>query len=95
MIYLNVLLNVKSPDDIAKVRGLLLRQAEASRSEAGCQRFEVYQSHNDPSLFMLIERWDTQQHVDRHRQGHAFREIYEPLVLPLVNRAPHPSDLVS
>ena len=95
MIYVNVLLTVKDEADVATVRALLVQQATLSREEPGCARFEVYHSHSDNKLFTLVERWETQEHLDRHRKGKAFVEIYEPKVLPLVARVPHPSELVS
>jgi len=94
VIHLNVLLTVRNARDIDRVRQLLQQQATASRDEPGCLRFEVYHSQSDPLLFLLVERWASQAHVEQHRQGRAFVELYQPLVLPLVERAPHPCDLV-
>jgi quinol monooxygenase YgiN len=95
MIYVNVILTAKNESDVAKIKELLTEQAALSRAEPGCERFEVYQSESDKKLFILIERWDTQEDLDRHRKAKAFVEIYEPKVLPLVERIPHPSELVS
>ena len=94
MIYLNVVLTVNATVDIDTVRGLLIRQCTASRLEPGCARFEVYHSTTDPTQFVLVEHWQDQQAVDAHRQATAFKQIYEPLVLPLVTRAAHPSLLL-
>ena len=94
MIYLNVLLNVQQVGNIEQVRALLQHMAIASRAEPGCERFEVYHSHNEPAVFLLVERWATQAALDQHRLAKAFREHYTPLVLPLVDRVAHPSDLV-
>lgn len=94
MIYSNVLLTVKNEGDIDKVRELLVQQGTLSKQEPGCARFEVYHSKNQPTLFMLVERWESQEHLDRHREAKAYLEIYQPQVLPLVDRVPHPSDLV-
>jgi quinol monooxygenase YgiN len=94
MIYSNVLLTVKKEDDVEKVQELLVQQGTLSKQEPGCARFEVYHSKNEPTFFMLIERWETQEHLDRHREAKAYLEIYQPLVLPLVDRVPNPSDLV-
>ena len=94
MIYVNVLLTVKQNNNIETVRDLLRQQAALSREEPGCNRFEVYQSRAEPRLFTLIERWDSTPDLEQHREAAAFREIYEPLVLPLVDRVPHPSDLI-
>jgi len=94
VIYLNVMLTVKEDSDIPRVRQLLHQQATQSRREPGCRRFEVYHSQSDRRVFLLVEHWDSQAHVDQHRRGKAFVELYQPLVLPLVERTPHPSDLV-
>ena len=94
MIYLNVALTVKSPASVETVRGLLMEQARLSRQEPGCVRFEVYQSQNDSARFFLNEHWESQAAVDAHRKAHAYTTIYQPQVLPLVERDGHPSNLV-
>lgn len=94
MIYNNVMLEVANQADIETVHVLLRRQGELSRQEPGCNRFEVYQSQTERSLFMLIEQWETSADLEMHREATAFKEIYEPQVLPLVKRVAHPSDLV-
>ncbi len=95
MIYLNVSLTVKKKDDIDRIRGLLADAAALSRQEPGCVRFEVYQSQNDAAKFLLTERWESQADLDRHRTGKAYTTIYQPQVMPLVEREGHPSELVS
>jgi quinol monooxygenase YgiN len=95
MLYLNIWLTVKDPTHVEEVRGLLVQQATMSREEPGCARFEVYQSNNDPTRFLLHERWESQESLDRHRTATAYTTVYQPKVLPLVSREPHPSTLVS
>jgi quinol monooxygenase YgiN len=95
MLYLNIWLTVKDPAQTAQVRDLLAEQARLSRQEPGCVRFEVYHSNNDPSKFLLHERWESQEALDKHRTALAYTTVYQPKVLPLVNREPHPSTLVS
>jgi quinol monooxygenase YgiN len=95
MIYLNVLLTVKDPADSVRVRELLAETARRSRGEPGCTRFEVYHSQTDRRAFLLVERGDTQPHLDAHRSGATIREFYTLNVLPLVERTPHPSDPVA
>jgi quinol monooxygenase YgiN len=95
MIYANIWLTVKEPANVDKVRELLTQQAQLSREEPGCVRFEVYQSQNDATRFLLCERWETQESLDVHRTAHAYTTIYQPQVLPLVIREPHPSHLIS
>lgn len=95
MLYLNIWLTVKDPEHVDEVRDLLREQATLSRQEPGCARFEVYQSNNDPARFLLHERWESQEALDTHRTATAYTTVYQPKVLPLVNREPHPSTLVS
>ncbi len=94
MIYANIWLTVKDPVNIERVRKLLGEQARLSRGEPGCVRFEVYQSQNDAARFLLVERWDTAEALDVHRTAQAYTTIYQPQVLPLVHREPHPSILI-
>ncbi len=95
MLYLNIVLTVKDSANTAEVRELLAEQARLSRQEPGCLRFEVYHSNNDPTKFLLMERWESQEALDKHRTANAYTTVYQPKVLPLVNREPHPSTLVS
>ncbi len=94
MICLHVLLKVKNAADVPAVRDLLREQGRLSRAEPGCLRFEVYQSQNDETRFILGERWESQAALDEHRKATAYTTIYQPRVLPLVDREPHPSALV-
>ena len=94
MLHLNVLLRVKDRKDIDTVKNLLIEAAGHSRSEPGCARFEVYHSTADDTLFILNEHWESQQAIDGHRQGHAYTQIYQPKVIPLVTREGHPSNLL-
>lgn len=94
MIYINVVLTVKDPGDIAEIQSLLAEQGRLSRAEPGCMRFEVYHSQTDPKVFLLNEHWADQTAIDAHRKATAYTTIYQPKVLPKVERVPHPADLV-
>jgi quinol monooxygenase YgiN len=94
MLYLNVLLTVKDPADVDTIKGLLVEQGKHSRQEPGCARFEVYHSTAEPTRFLLVERWESQEAVDAHRKAYAYTQIYQPKVLPLVTREGHPSNLL-
>lgn len=95
MIYLNVVLTVKNANDVAEIESLLAEQGRLSRAEPGCVRFEVYHSQNEPQVFILNEHWADQAAVDAHRKAAAYTTIYQPKVLPKVDRIPHPSKLIS
>ncbi len=95
MIHLNVILTVKEERHIGEVRSLLADQGRLAREEPGCVRFEVYHSRENERVFILHEWWESEEALDVHRKARAFTEIYTPRVLPLVERVPHPSTLVS
>ena len=94
MIYNNVVLTVTDAGDVDEIKSLLREQARLSSEEPGCVRFEVYHSQADLQQFLLVEQWETQEHLDRHREAKAFTELYIPRVIPLVSRVPHASDLL-
>lgn len=94
MIYINVVLTVKDSNDIAEIQSLLSEQCRLSRQEPGCLRFEVYHSQTDPKVFLLNEHWADQPSIDAHRKATAYTTIYQPKVLPRVDRVPHPSTLI-
>jgi quinol monooxygenase YgiN len=37
-----------------------------TRSESGCINYDLHQSGDDPSLFMLYENWVSKQDLDEH-----------------------------
>ena len=95
MIHTNIVLRVKDEEDVDTIRDLLREQGRLSRGEPGCARFEVYHSQADPQVFLLVEWWESSEALDVHRTAKAYTEIYQPKVLPLVERTPHPSTLVT
>jgi quinol monooxygenase YgiN len=94
MIYANIWLTVKDAADVPMIRDCLAEQGRLSRAEPGCARFEVYHSQADPTRFLLVERWESQEAIDMHRKAKAYTEIYQPKVLPRVTRDGHVSTLV-
>ena len=89
MFHINVWLTVKDAAHVGEVRTLLAEAARLSRAEQGCCGFEVYHSQSDKQKFLLSERWESEQAWQNHRSEKAFTEIYQPKVLPLVEREPH------
>ena len=86
---------MKDAKDVPEIRELLREQGRRlSRAEPGCARFEVYQSNVDETRFFLIERWDSNEALDLHRKAKAYTEIYQPKVLPKVDRQGHVSTMI-
>ncbi len=94
MIYLNVVLTVKDAADIAFVRSKMTELGRLARTDAGCVRFEVYQSQSEPRAFFLNEWWVDAAALDAHRKTKAFVETYLATVVPKLDRVPHPSELL-
>ncbi|SEA08908.1 Quinol monooxygenase YgiN [Desulfuromusa kysingii] len=96
MFHIMVLLKVKNPRDIDTVATLLAQvSAVTLEEESCCKKLDVYHSQVDPNLFVLVEQWDKKEDWEAHRNERAFKEIYQPQVLPLVEREPHISELIS
>ncbi|SFH52868.1 putative quinol monooxygenase [Planctomicrobium piriforme] len=95
MYAVNVILTAKNADDVPRLAELLREQGWLSRAEPGCLQFDVCHSQNDASVFLLIERWETKQSWEVHRTAIAYTTIYQPQVLPLVDRVPHVSELLT
>ncbi len=89
MFCINVVLTVKAESQIDRVAELLTAAGRLSREEPGCVSFEVCHSTNDPRIILLCERWESEQAWKEHREREAFLTIYQPQVLPLVDRVPH------
>ncbi|WP_237226398.1 putative quinol monooxygenase [Rubinisphaera sp. JC750] len=94
MFVINVILQVNNADDVSEVRDNLRRAGQLSRTEPGCHLFEVCQDQNNPQTFLLCERWESKQAWEVHREAEAFTTIYQPLVLPKVERTPYFCDLI-
>ena len=76
MICMNIILTVKEECDIEAVRDLLCQAMSKSRSEPGCDRFDVYHSQLEANRFTMIEHWSSQETLDAHRQAEALSLIH-------------------
>lgn len=55
------------PSDLEAFKGTTYENASNSIKEPGIVRFDVYQQSDDPSKFMLVEIYKTEQDVEKHR----------------------------
>ena len=95
LFHIIVVLTANRESDVSEIEQLLQESAGLSREEPGCERFEVYHSQSDNSVFLLSEWWESEDAWKAHRERCAVQEIYMPKVLPLVDRTPHISSLIS
>lgn len=94
MLCLTVMILVRDPADVPRVRDLLSQQRRGSLTEPGCLKFDVYHSTAEPRRFVLVEHWASAEALEAHRVAEAYTTIYKPHVLPLVDREGHPSELL-
>ncbi len=40
-----------------------------SQQEAGCIRYELWQDNEDPTIFAMVEEWESGEHLDAHLAG--------------------------
>lgn len=95
MIHLTVVLTVRDPADVPFVRTTMTELGRLAKLDAGCVRFEVYHSQVDKRVFFLNEIWESAASLDAHRQTKAFVDTYMKTVVPKLERAPHPCDLLA
>ncbi len=83
-----LLLNIErkvKPEHIATLRDSFLKCKVETLKEEGCERYDIYQSCEDPTIFFIYEIWTT---VEAHKKHNATphvkihseecRGIYEP-----------------
>jgi quinol monooxygenase YgiN len=94
MFCLNVFLTVRDPGNVDSVKHMLTQCGRLSRAEPGCLSFDVCHARDTPQSFILCERWESEQAWREHREREAFQTIYQPKVLPLVERTPYICDVL-
>lgn len=68
------------PEHVERFREVTVRNAEASRREAGCVRFDVLQQADDPTRFTFIEMFESEEAGTVHRESGHFRQWLEEAV---------------
>jgi quinol monooxygenase YgiN len=74
-----------------EVKRTLLANVALTRAERGCIDYDLHQSHEDASLFLFYENWESQEDLDAHsRSAHiqalrarAGELLAEPAVIEL------------
>jgi quinol monooxygenase YgiN len=54
----------------------------ASRQEEGCEQYELFQSLEDPDTLVILERWASQELLDKHLAAARTADptVIEPIV---------------
>lgn len=65
---------------VERFREITLENAEASRGEEGCVRFDVLQQADDPTRFTFIEMFKSEEAGAVHRESGHFKKWLEEAV---------------
>jgi quinol monooxygenase YgiN len=73
--------------EVDSVRDAHLSMVESTRAEPGCIDYDLYQSHDDPSVMFFYENWTDPEALRRHMNTPNFYrfvrgEIDRRLVVP-------------
>ncbi len=79
MIRLNVFVET-TPGHLAEVVEGLNTLAEASRAEAGCRGYEIYQNTIAPTRLFIVETWAGDDALALHNESPHFTTILPPLM---------------
>jgi quinol monooxygenase YgiN len=66
------------------VVGLLRQLAKQSREEPGNIAFDVFENIDDPTLFVLLERYRSREAFAAHRETTHFRTLVLGQIVPLL-----------
>lgn len=67
-------------EHVERFREITLQNAEASRGEAGCVRFDVLQQADDPTRFTFIEMFSSEADAVAHRETGHFKKWLDDAV---------------
>ncbi len=45
------------------------------QGELGCESYVLHQNINNPLQFIMLERWQSQQHLDAHEKAAPFQKL--------------------
>ena len=47
----------------------ILNLIQASQTDAGCLAYDLFESHTEPNVFMMIEKWSDAQALEIHNKN--------------------------
>ena len=69
--YINII-----PEKIPGVLEASRKVRLSSISESGCERYDFFQSPDDPSKVVFVEEWTSMDHLSAHFEQAAFKEFF-------------------
>ena len=68
------------PEHVERFREATVRNAEVSRGEEGCVRFDVIQQTDDPTRFTFVEIFHSKEDGAKHLETSHFKQWLEEAV---------------
>ncbi|MGZ8177176.1 putative quinol monooxygenase [Williamsia sp. SKLECPSW1] len=88
---LHVVATISAKEGTADGLGAALKKlAEASRGDAGCIAYEVYESASTPGTFITVEKWESQEALDAHMAAPHVADAFATQGEAIDNVAIHP-----
>jgi quinol monooxygenase YgiN len=54
---------------VEEVKRACLALVEPSRADKGCLSYDLYQSNDDPAIFIFFETWESREDIERHLES--------------------------
>ena len=64
-------------DKVEEVKKGLLNLAHLTQQEPGCKSYELHQSSDDESAFLIYEEWVSPDYLDKHMKSPHFKAWQE------------------
>ena len=78
--YVVVVHSHNQPEHVKRFGEITLQNAEASRGEAGCVRFDILQQADDPTRFTFVEIFKSKEDGAKHLETSHFKKWVEEAV---------------
>jgi quinol monooxygenase YgiN len=75
------------PDKIPDALEACRKVRQPSLDEMGCERYDFFQSPDDPTGIVFVEEWTSKSQLDTHFEQAAFKEFFATLS-PYLQRPP-------
>jgi quinol monooxygenase YgiN len=63
-----------APGKTAEFAGVFKAVQATALQDEGCEQYELFQSLDDPDTVVLLERWASQELLDRHMEAERSRD---------------------
>ncbi len=70
---------VLQPDKVEPALKACQTVKRHSLTEDGCERYDFFQSLDDPTRIVFVEEWSSKPHLDTHFQQAAFQAFFAEL----------------